>query len=252
MTLRILEPFRGGFVCLRASGPDAPAPGTVLVADLATGIPALAEAVLAQRAAPWCPLVTLMGDHGFPPSVLAAFEPLPGSFAPLYPSDFRTLDLPQRVVAAVHRRSTPEPAIVVRWIEQRLGRPGAGAILACCVAPRPHVGRSGRTLTRRVRELGPLAVRDWRGLTRLVQITAAAGSGPMQSLETTAWDRGVDPRTLQRWLQLATDLPWTEVVRRPGWEWLLESALRRGGNQPLAQPARWRTSVERWRVGSER
>lgn len=252
MTLRLLEPARGGLVFLRTGGPDAPSPGTVLVADLAAGIPALAEAVLAQRAAPWCPLVTLMGDHGFPPSVLAAFEPLPGSFAPLYPSDFRTLDLPLRVEAAVHRRPAPESGIVARWIEQRLGRPGAGAILACCVAPRPRVGRSGRTLTRRVRELGPLAVRDWRGLTRLVRITAAAGSRPVQSLETTAWDTGVDPRTLQRWLQLATDLPWIEVVRRPGWEWLLESALRRGGNQPPARPTRWRPSGERWRVTSER
>ncbi len=209
--------------------PAGPAPplGALLIADLATGIPALAEAVVSLRASPWCPLVLLVSDRRIAAQSLAAFEAVPGIFAVLYAADRPALPLGQRSLAAVRRRPVPTRTAIALWIGQRLGRPDvAGTVTACfhCAAD----SQPPRTLTRRLQELGCFEVRDWRGLARLAQLLAARGYWPPASLESTALEAEIDPRTLRRWLRLATDLPWPDACRRPGWEWILESALRSG------------------------
>lgn len=206
---------------------QVPAIGALLIADLATGIPALAEAVVSLRASPWCPLVLVVPDRRIAAEALAAFEPAPGIFATLYATDRPALPLGQRSLTAVRRRPVPNRATIARWVEQRLGRSGvAGTLTACfhCTSD----SQPPRTLTRRVQELGCFEVRDWRGLARLAQLLAARGYWPPASLESTALEASIDPRTLRRWLRLATDLPWHDATRRPGWEWILESALRSG------------------------
>lgn len=223
MTILQMEPATER---ITPAGPP-PAIGALLIADLSAGIPALAEAVISLRAAPWCPLVLLVPDRRIAAQSLAAFEPVPGILATLYATDRPGLPLAQRSLAAVRRRPVPNRATIARWIEQRLGRTGvAGTLTAClhCTAD----SQPPRTLTRRVQELGCFEVRDWRGLARLAQLFAARGYWPPASLESTALEASIDPRTLRRWLRLATDLPWPEATRRPGWEWVLESALRSG------------------------
>jgi len=205
-----------------------PALGALLIADLAPGIPALAEAVVSLRAAPWCPLVLLVPDHRVSGRTLAAFEPVPGIFATLYSADRPALPLGQRCLAAVRRRPVPQRTALASWIEGRLRRTGVGSTLTACFHCAAGI-QPPRTLTRRLQALGRFEVRDWRGLARLAQLLGATGHWPPASLETTALLAGIDPRTLRRWLRLATDLSWAEATHRPGWEWILESALRAGG-----------------------
>lgn len=233
MTLLQLEP---AIERIAPAGPT-PAIGALLIADLAPGIPALAEALTSLRASPWCPLVLLIPDRRIAGQVLAAFEPVPGIFATLYAADRPGLPLGQRSLAAVRRRPVPQLTLIAAWLEHRLGRRGVASTLTACFQYEAG-GQPPRTLTRRVRELGPYEVRDWRGLARLAQLLAAGGHWPPASLETTALDAGIDPRTLRRWLRLATSLSWPEATRRPGWEWMLESALRSGGYVDREVPPR--------------
>ncbi|HWA17072.1 MAG TPA: hypothetical protein VG817_11595 [Gemmatimonadales bacterium] len=226
MTLLVLDV---PFLQTHLPGRQGPPVGAVLVADLSAGIPALARAVTELRSAPWCPLVTCLSDRRIASSTLSAFESVPGTFAPLYATDYATLPLPQRVVEAVRRRPPPPATAIALWVERRLGRPGTASTLGACFGDDGDALRPPRTLTRRVCALGPLEVRDWRGLARLAQIHTTAGPLERASLEVAAYDARIDPRTLRRWLRLATDLSWSDTTRRPGWEWLVEMTLRRYG-----------------------
>jgi hypothetical protein len=226
VTLFVLEPPYTGLVPAEAARPSV---GAVLVADLSTGIPTLADAVQGHRSALWCPLVAVLSDRRVPASCLAAFEVVPGAFAALYPGDFPTLGLPERALRAVARRPTPRSTTIALWVENRLGLHGTASTLSACFGDGCDSLRPPRTLTRRVRALGPLEVRDWRGLARLVRIVTTALAADHASLEAAAFSAGVDPRSLRRWLRLATELSWPEVMSRTGWEWILEMALRRAG-----------------------
>ncbi len=226
MTLLVLDyPFCQPYL----AGRSAPPAGALLIADLSDGIPALAQAVTHQRDAPWCPLVACLSDRRVSGETLAAFEPVPGVFAPLYPNDYVTRSLADRSVEAVRRRPPPTATAIAQWVERRLGRVGTASTLSACFGEGGDELRPPRTLTRRVCALGPLEVRDWRGLARLAQIHTTAGPLERASLEIAAYDAGIDPRTLRRWLRLATDMSWSEATERPGWEWLVEMTLRRFG-----------------------
>jgi hypothetical protein len=226
VTIKILEP---PYEQIELGGRSRPGMGAVLIAHLDRGIPALAEAVLRQREAPWCPLVLVMSDWTVPAATLSAFEPVPGSFAPLYPTDYHHWPLPRRVLQAVERRPVPLLGTIAAGVERRLNRPGTASTLAPCFEDGCLHLRPARTLTRQVQSLGRLTVRDWRGLARLAQAVASRHGSMRRPLETLAYETGIDPRTARRWLRLATDLPWSRALDLAGWEWLLESALRRNG-----------------------
>jgi hypothetical protein len=171
----------------------------------------------------------MLTDRRIPAAVLGTFEPIPGTWAPLYTGDYASLPPAERAVAAVRRRPVPRSTTIAQWIERRLRNPGVGGVLAACFGDEGDNQRPPRTLTRRVRELGPLEVRDWRGLARIAQILAARSFRAGGSLETAAFEAEVDPRTLRRWLQLVTNRSWVEASGMVGWEWVLETALRRWG-----------------------
>ena len=234
-TLLVLNP---GSDQLTPCSSDQPIPGAILVADLCGGIPALAEAVRRQRDLPWCPLVLRIAESHFPACAISPFEPVPGSFALLYPADFDWLPPGERIRRAVARRPVPQQATIARWIEMRLGRPGLAQTLGICFGSGLTPSGPPRTLTRRLQAIGPLEVRDWRGLARLAQLAVTPGPWRSASLETTALEAGIDPRTLRRWLRLCTDKPWSEFLSNVGWEWILEAALQRV--QPVERtPRRW-------------
>lgn len=225
MPLQVLEP---PYECIRPASPFRPPVGAVLFADLAGGIPALAEAVLGQRESPWCPLV-LLADRTISSAILHAFEPVPGTWAVLYSSDYAHLPPCRRALVALRRRPPPSATTLALWVERRLGFPSAATTLAACCGAGGDAPRPPRTLTRRVQALGPLEVRDWRGLARLAQLASSLPREHPPSLECAALSAGIDPRTVRRWLRLATDLDWQRCAGLAGWEWVLESALRRYG-----------------------
>lgn len=239
MPLLLLEP---PYDLFRPAGPFRPTDGALLIADLAGGIPALGDAVAAHRDAPWCPLV-LLADRTISAATLSAFEPLPGTWAVLYRSDYAHLALARRACEAVQRRPIPGPVTLALWVERRLGRPGVADTIAACFHCRGAGREPPRTLARRVQALGPLAVRDWRGLARLAQIVASLAPGRRPSLEGAALNARIDPRTLRRWLNLATEPCWLQCASRVGWEWVFESALRRLGYCRERVPRRTATPV---------
>ncbi len=232
------------------AGSGRPPVGAALVADLSAGIPALSEAVQEHRDAPWCPLVTCVSDRRVSGACLSAFESVPGVFAPLYPGDYPGLPPATRALRAIARRPPPQPTTIALWVERRLGRPGTASTLAACFGECGDDARPPRTLTRRVRALGALEVRDWRGLARLAQILTAPTSPGHASLELAAFTAEVDPRSLRRWLRLATELAWVEAVARAGWEWVIEMALRRFGY--VERGIRWAVPARSYAVSGER
>ena len=172
-TLLVLDPSSDR---LTLSTSDQPLPGAILIADLGGGIPVLADAVQQQREAPWCPLVLRLTDSHFPARAIAPFEPVPGTFALLYPGDFDWLPPAERIRRAVARRPVPPLSIIALWLELRLGRPGLASTLGACFGAGAMQTRPPRTLTRRVQAIGPLEVRDWRGLARLAQLAVTPGA----------------------------------------------------------------------------
>ena len=225
MSLQLLEP---PYDTIRPAGRFRPPAGSLLLVDLTGGIPALAEAVNGQQDFPWCPLVLLV-DRSVSAETLHTFEPVPGTWALLYPSDYAYLPLARRARAAVQRRPIPCSTTLALWVERRTGLPSVASTLAACCGEGGDALRPPRTLTRRVQALGPLEVRDWRGLARLAQLVARLSPEGGPSLEGAALEAEVDPRTLRRWLRLATDLCWHQCAGLVGWEWVLESALREYG-----------------------
>ncbi|HXG43624.1 MAG TPA: hypothetical protein VNJ71_02585 [Gemmatimonadales bacterium] len=214
-----------------AAGPPAGSTrplGAVLLADLAEGLAAFADAIDRQRSAPWCPLALRVADPRLTPAVLATFEPRPGCFARFTSADNPTSGRIFHVLAAVQRRPLPTPERIAAYTEARLDR-GVGPILLACMTGSGSGRRPSRTLSRRVQALGPYEVRDWRALARLTWAAALAGLRSGGSVETAAWEAGSDPRSLRRWVRLFTGLDWEEVRARVGWEWIVELALRRGG-----------------------
>jgi hypothetical protein len=225
MPLQLLEP---PYDRVRPACPFRPPVGAVLLTDLVGGIPALAEAVVSQRESPWCPLV-LLADRNISSATLHAFEPVPGTWAILYSSDYSHLPATRRARIALRRRPLPSATTLALWVERRLGIPTVATTLAACCGAGGDAPRPPRTLTRRVQALGPLEVRDWRGLARLAQLAGGLPCENPPSLECAALNAGIDPRTVRRWLRLATDLCWQQCAHLAGWEWVLESALRRFG-----------------------
>ncbi len=247
MSLHILEP---PYLRFLPAGSFRPPVGSAIVADLSAGITALSEAVQEHRDAPWCPLVTCVADRKVSSACLSAFESVPGVFAPLYPGDYPGLAPAERALRAIARRPTPQPTTIALWVEKRLARPGTASTLGACFGDGGDDPRPPRTLTRRVRALGSLEVRDWRGLARLVQILTAPALPGHVSLELAALTAGVDPRSLRRWLRLATEMAWVEAVARAGWEWVIEMALRRFGY--VERGIRWAVPTRSYAVSGER
>jgi hypothetical protein len=242
MPLQVLE---SPYEAIRPAGPFPPCVGALLLADLSGGIPALAEALEAHGNFPWCPLV-MIADRSIPAETLHTFEPIPGSWALLYASDYLHLPPARRARSAVQRRPIPSATTLALWVERRLALPSVASTLAACCGVGGDALRPPRTLTRRVQALGPLEVRDWRGLARLAQLLAANPRDRCSSLEATALGAGVDPRTLRRWFRLATDLCWHQCTGWVGWEWVLESALRGFGYLERREPRRVGERTARW------
>jgi hypothetical protein len=78
---------------------------------------------------------------------------------------------------------------------------------------------------RDLRRLGPLGPSDWRTVSTLLRATERA----VASLETMAWESGMDPRTFEDRARHYLGLGPADAARIPGWEWKLEAVLRRFG-----------------------
>ena len=212
--------------------PATPAPiGAVLVADVRAGIAPLAQALRAQRSAAWCP-VCLVVDGGIAPDELYCFEPWPSSFALAVSPPDSGWPPAEVILRTVRARPRPEPADLAAYVAFRTGAPELEALLkARFVAPVARSHRSPRTVARHLTGLGSLLPHEWSRLGELVGwLLGSWECGG--SIERKAAHAGIDQRTLRRWLDRLLGVSPSLAAERPGWEWILELALRRFGYIP--------------------
>ncbi len=225
----LLEP---PYQALQQSWDAPPAVGAILVCDLSAGIPALADVVLAHRAAPWCPVCLVQRGHSLDVRACRAFEPRPSTFAEVALPDGAGKFTPAEVVAGVRRRLAPTPEDLAIYVANRTQRLDLTAMLQSCFEvgtgmPHPGAIPSRSTFRRHLEDFPPLTSRDWAALGHLVIALRDAGLRQIRSRQRLAREHELDPRTLKDRLHryLGGSLP--EALERPGWEWVLEASLRK-------------------------
>jgi hypothetical protein len=232
--------------------------GTIIAFDYEGGIVALASALRSHYGAPWCPVCVIVKGKRLDQTLFDTLQPFPSSFAVASIEDadslYKTDSLSKVVVRAVRLRPSPGPRLVAEFVAKRVRVHGLIDVLKTCLEaatfegcsstpPRgrnalaptatlgPVVTPSATTFSRHLRRYGPLTRRDWRTVWRLVDILTGMHDRSSARGETLAREHGLDPRTLRRWVRHYVGTSLTQAVARPGWEWILESVLRRWGYQ---------------------
>lgn len=175
--------------------------------------------------APWLPLCLMVNHRTVP--VLQALKtfPLPEHFHPAilhYPA-LSSLQ-PHLVLQSIHGRPTPPIADLANWIAARRGAPKLRPLLEAAMAPRPadESETTDRQLRRQLAQRTPLARREWRRLTRLALLprprrgTVEASAG--------AFGTGID--SYRTWIRRLLGVSRQQYETLPGWEPVLELALR--------------------------
>jgi hypothetical protein len=215
---------------------ELPEPGAILILKLAGGADEAERLAGISATWPWCPIAVVV-----PPSVGAisfarALLP-PGSPFILVKEPAVPEGLVAAVTQSVRCRPTPPPGLVADYVSRRIGRAeGGNAVLGCLSGPADETihGQmpSRSALWRHLKRFGCWTARDWRALYRLVELLARSAPNTDQR----AWVHGVDPRTARAWCRRLLGVPLSQAATIPGWEWMAETALRRGGYVPPAPP----------------
>jgi hypothetical protein len=227
------------------SNDRVPALGSVLVCNLEADIVALAEAYSCHSRWPWCPILVVVPPRlGLDVRVLEAFEPRSGAVVPFL-SEWASVESDLRSLKdAVRDRARPSGWMLAKYVRRRTRRKSIDRALDMCLAaglsPRENGLMSHRsTLGRHLKDFGPLKPHDWLAVGHLVHTHLAATSSGCRTVEAAALRVGVDPRTLRRRLLRYCGCDYMQSRMRLGWEWLLESVLRRFGYvQTWAVPRR--------------
>jgi len=196
--------------------------GAILIADLHGGLSAVVEAGERLAKEPWYPVVMVTSstlDH-----TTAALVQHYGLGESVIRSEDGTLD-PERLVAAVRSRPTPNAARVGSYVATRTERLDLQGILTDAfvrgLSHETEAAHSRSTLSRRLGGFGPLKARDWSALGKMIAFLTA----PRGTRGTTRFD----PRSIKTHVQNYTSLSLAEAQRYVGWEWIVETVLRSWG-----------------------
>jgi hypothetical protein len=180
-----------------------------------------------QSAAPWVPGCVV----GPSPATLSRQTVVAGSRDHVHP---RIVDagrppdaaLARQAAAAIVARLPPTPTDLARWISTRLHRPEWLADLAAAMTrpPQGEAHATGRALRRWLARIGPLARHEWRRLAML-----AGQSRHAVGIDRLALQAGMNVDYFRGWTRRLLGLPATDYRHLPGWEPVLELALRRAG-----------------------
>lgn len=202
--------------------PKAPMPlGTILIADLRAGLPAVVEAGERLIEEPWYPLV-LAAPSAFDHTTDALVRHYGLGDSVVVPSGSGALDA-EVLVSKVRARPTPPAARLAAYVAARASRPDLYEILTDSFARGLSHGEtavSRSTLSRRLGGFGPLKPKDWSALAKVVAFLSV----PRRTPPPTS-----DPRTIRGHVQTYTGMPVGEAQRFAGWEWIVETVLRRWG-----------------------
>lgn len=147
-------------------------------------------------------------------------------------------DIARAIARAIVRRAQPTAPILARWVAQRLEVRGLARVLrrqfADALEQVPSTAAcSSSTYSRYFAALGRFRAHDWRRLARLC-VDAPRHAHPLPRSP-------VSRRTTEAHVRRYLGMTFGEATRLVGWEWVLESALRRGGylaasHGPVAPP----------------
>lgn len=219
---------------VQPAGPDAPPLGAILLADLRLGLASVERTIEARTSSPWCPIAVMVPPHP-PRSAESVLGALPPHLVPVGAGEGEAID-PARVRQATDARPAPGPRELARYAAARIGGPGVVPALEICFGVEDSYSERVRPVPQstvnRLRASGPLACNDWRTLAQIVGWHSGRDSEPM-------------PPGLEGWTQRFLGLSAAEAAQRTGWEWILESALRRWGyvRDPNAGSGEYSTAV---------
>jgi hypothetical protein len=220
--LRLVSP---PYVALE-SLPGEPPVGSIFVLDADRSGSALGSVISALRAAPWAPMVVVTRSRGTNPEVLRVLESVQGTPAFLVRrSD--DISLSALALDAVRGRQPVHPDQVAAYVAGRLRRPAVTMPLAIALASPPRglarVTFGVRWLAGRLHTMGDLTATDWREVFHF-----AASAGSVRLTVAQAAERAErDLWTLRRRLQQLGDVTVDQYREYAGWEWFVESVLRK-------------------------
>lgn len=207
---------------------EASEPGSILAVDLERSGLQVPDCRSLQLMWPWCPVVIASSER-LDQRVLDAFALWPGSLASYARAPYGSMINPDFVRNAVSQRCAPSPGDIAAYVVLRTQRPEIGPVLrmsasqADAVHPTPH--RS--TLSRQLRQFGSLTAHDWRAIFALASVAQVVRRGTRMSASGTAYEHGMDPRTLRRRIRYYLGCSFDSLEALIGWEWLVESVLSR-------------------------
>jgi len=230
--LFVLEPKYHAF---RLAGNSTSPLGTILVADVTGegGVVAVVEAAVRATVEPWCPVVFLTHSSGLDRRSEAVIEQFDMAPTVITRTSANPLD-PEKILLAVRQRPAPTPERLARYVTQRVVRPDLEDALCECFRrgmdedDRPGMSRS--TLSRRLLDFAPLKAHDWSFLARTLAVVLESDC----RLGSSSRNHHIDPRTVRSHIDVYTGLDFRGVQERPGWEWVVEAALRHWDYVPAA------------------
>ncbi len=205
--------------------------GAALIADLRVGIGVLDQLAGLAREFPWCPACLIATTLSLDSRLLRALKGLPDFVGVVRSGEECGGLIPEDVFRAINERPPPTAAVLARYVAHRLGRLALPTDLERCFAQAMGDSNAAAvprtTLWRHLAGLGPLTQRDWMGVAQLILLLRDARVSSIDSADRFSHDHGLDPRTLRARLRRLAGVELAVAIERPGWEWFLESVLRR-------------------------
>lgn len=212
-----------------------PAPGAVAVvsADL---VRELDRVTALFEAAPWVVPCVLLSPASVSPALLQTVWALPCQPAFVMLTGRSTQVGAAMVLNAVAARSAPTVPHLVAQVVTRTESVLLGQTLNGVWADEPDRRNADaeRTVRYRLRREGGLGRHDWLRVRKLIQAKTAGWNA---SVERQAQLAGTEARTLRAWVARYLGCSMRSFRMTAGWEWIIETALRRGGYALVGGPA---------------
>ena len=205
---------------------DSPAVGSIAIIYLSRNPLAIVEASELQTQVPWAPVCLCAQSFSEHERSISALEPTHAPFARVISEG--SAPTPS-VLKVVSLRPGPSPSALAGYIAMRSRRPDLVSTLRGIFDSATVEPIHRTTVWRRLIGFGKLRPHDWSAIGRYVVAHARGWSTGRRSVEQVAYAQGIGVRALRRWAPLHFGRSAAETLKVPGWEWLVEAALRHHG-----------------------
>lgn len=205
---------------------DIPEVGSIAIIYLSRNPAAIVEALGLQLQAPWAPVCLCAHSFSEHERFIGAFEPTHAPFARVICDSSAPTP---NVLRGVSLRPGPNPSALADYIAMRCRRPDLASTLRGIFDSASVEPIHRTTVWRRLMGFGKLRPHDWSAIGRYVVAHNRGWSTGRRTVEHVAHAHGIEPRSLRRWAPRYFGCPAPDTLKVPGWEWLVELALRRHG-----------------------